>query len=78
MSVFSDKHIIVGVSGGIAAYKAAELVRLFIKQGAQVQVVMTDAAKEFVSALTFQALSGREVRSSLFDLEAEAGPFVMV
>ena len=73
MSVFSDKHIIVGVSGGIAAYKAAELVRLFIKQGAQVQVVMTDAAQEFVSALTFQALSGREVRNNLFDLEAEAG-----
>ncbi|MCK5647998.1 MAG: bifunctional phosphopantothenoylcysteine decarboxylase/phosphopantothenate--cysteine ligase CoaBC [Gammaproteobacteria bacterium] len=73
MSVVKNKNIIVGVCGGIAAYKSAELVRLLIKQGAQVQVVMTHSGKEFVTPLTFQALSGREVRSALFDLDAEAG-----
>ena len=72
MSVFNDKKIIVAVCGGIAAYKSAELVRLFIKQGAQVQVVMTQAATEFVTPLSFQALSGRPVRSDLFDTNAEA------
>jgi len=73
MSVFTNKRIILGVSGGIAAYKSAELLRLLIKQGAKVQVVMTQSAQEFVSALTFQALSGRTVRSAIFDLDAEAG-----
>ncbi len=73
MSVFKNKNIILGVCGGIAAYKSAELVRLMIRQGAQVQVVMTQSAKEFMAPLTFQALSGREVRSELFDLNAEAG-----
>ncbi len=68
-----NKQIILGVCGGIAAYKSAELVRLLCKQGAQVQVVMTAAAGEFITALTFQALSGRPVRTSLFDTEAEAG-----
>lgn len=72
-SVFTDKRIILGVTGGIAAYKSAELVRLFIRLGAQVQVVMTRAATEFVSPLTFQALSTRPVRIELFDSEAEAG-----
>ena len=72
MTVFNNKKIIVGVCGGIAAYKSAELIRLLIKQGAQVQVVVTDAALEFMSALTFQALSGREVRSAIFDPDAEA------
>ena len=73
MSDLNNKKIIVGVSGGIAAYKSAELVRLLIKQGAQVQVVMTLSAQEFVTPLTFQALSGRMVRSDLFDVAAEAG-----
>lgn len=73
MSVFTNKKIILGVSGGIAAYKSAELLRLLTKQGAQVQVVMTHSAEEFVSALTFQALSGRAVRKQLFDAQAEAG-----
>ena len=73
MSDLNNKKIIVGVSGGIAAYKSAELVRLLIKQGAQVQVVMTLSAQEFVTPLTFQALSGRMVRSDLFDVTAEAG-----
>ena len=73
MSEFLNKNIIVGVTGGIAAYKAAELVRLLIKQGAQVQVVMTRSAEQFVSPLTFQALSGNSVRTELFDVDAEAG-----
>ncbi|MCU7938245.1 MAG: bifunctional phosphopantothenoylcysteine decarboxylase/phosphopantothenate--cysteine ligase CoaBC [gamma proteobacterium symbiont of Bathyaustriella thionipta] len=73
MTVFKNKNIILGICGGIAAYKSAELLRLLIKQGAQVQVVMTQSAAEFVGALTFQALSGKDVRSALFDLDAEAG-----
>jgi phosphopantothenoylcysteine decarboxylase / phosphopantothenate---cysteine ligase len=66
------QRIIVGVSGGIAAYKSAELVRRLIERGAEVQVVMTAAAREFVTATTFQALSGRPVRDSLWDAAAEA------
>lgn len=66
-------RLLVGVSGGIAAYKAAELVRLFVGRGAEVQVVMTAGAREFVTPLTFQALSGRPVRDSLWDAAAEAG-----
>ena len=66
-------RLLVGVTGGIAAYKAAELVRLFVGRGAEVQVVMTAGAKEFVTPLTFQALSGRPVRDSLWDSAAEAG-----
>jgi phosphopantothenoylcysteine decarboxylase/phosphopantothenate--cysteine ligase len=66
------KHVILGVSGGIAAYKSAELVRRLIERGAEVQVVMTAAAREFVTAITFQALSGRPVRESLWDQAAEA------
>ncbi|MDR3415656.1 MAG: bifunctional phosphopantothenoylcysteine decarboxylase/phosphopantothenate--cysteine ligase CoaBC [Nevskia sp.] len=65
-------RILLGVTGGIAAYKAAELVRQLVKAGAQVQVVMTDSAQRFVGAQTFQALSGRTVRSSLWDEQAEA------
>lgn len=56
-----NKHIVLGVCGGIAAYKAAELVRLLCKQGCSVQVVMTPAATEFVGPLTYQALSGKPV-----------------
>jgi phosphopantothenoylcysteine decarboxylase/phosphopantothenate--cysteine ligase len=66
------KHILLGVTGGIAAYKSAELVRRLRERGADVQVVMTRAAREFVSATTFQALSGRPVRSDLWDASAEA------
>ena len=66
-----NKHILLGVSGGIAAYKAAELVRLFKKQGADVKVVMTKSALEFISPLTFQALSGNSVQSELLDTDAE-------
>jgi phosphopantothenoylcysteine decarboxylase/phosphopantothenate--cysteine ligase len=66
------KHIILGVSGGIAAYKSADLARRLIERGAEVQVVMTAAAREFVAPLTFQAVTGRAVRDSLWDTAAEA------
>lgn len=66
------KHVLLGVTGGIAAYKSAELVRRLVERGAQVQVVMTAAAREFIGAATFQALSARPVRDSLWDAAAEA------
>jgi phosphopantothenoylcysteine decarboxylase/phosphopantothenate--cysteine ligase len=65
------KRILLGVSGGIAAYKSAELVRLLRKQGAEVRVVMTAAAAQFVTPLTFQALSGNAVHSDILDAESE-------
>lgn len=65
--------VLVGVSGGIAAYKAAELIRGLCAQGAEVRVVMTAAAHSFITPLTLQALSGNEVRSGLLDPGAEAG-----
>jgi phosphopantothenoylcysteine decarboxylase/phosphopantothenate--cysteine ligase len=67
-----DKRILLGVTGGIAAYKSAELVRRLRERGADVQVVMTAAAREFVAPLVFQALSGRAVRTDLWDSAAEA------
>src|ERR1700733_5573146 len=66
------KHILLGVTGGIAAYKSADLVRRLRERGAEVQVVMTDGAREFVTPMTFQALSGRPVRTDLWDPTAEA------
>ncbi|HTB65323.1 MAG TPA: bifunctional phosphopantothenoylcysteine decarboxylase/phosphopantothenate--cysteine ligase CoaBC, partial [Steroidobacteraceae bacterium] len=66
------KHILLGVTGGIAAYKSADLVRRLRERGAEVQVVMTDGAREFVTPMTFQALSGRPVRTDLWDPSAEA------
>ncbi|MHB1351918.1 MAG: bifunctional phosphopantothenoylcysteine decarboxylase/phosphopantothenate--cysteine ligase CoaBC [Thiobacillus sp.] len=63
----ADKKIILGVTGGIAAYKAAELCRLLVKAGADVQVAMTDAAQRFVTPLTFQALSGKPVLTALWE-----------
>lgn len=68
----NSQNILVGVTGGIAAYKAAELVRRLVDRGATVQVVMTAGAKEFVTPLTMQAVSGRPVRDDLWDLDAEA------
>ena len=66
------KHILLGVTGGIAAYKAPDLVRRMRERGAEVQVVMTAGAREFVTPTTFQAVSGRTVRSDLWDAAAEA------
>ncbi len=67
-----NKNILLGITGGIAAYKAASLTRLLVKSGASVRVVMTESAQSFVTSLTFQALSGNSVRSELFDSEHEA------
>ena len=66
MDELKGKTIILGISGGIAAYKSAELIRLFKKEGAEVWVVMTKSAKEFVSPLTFETLSGNPVYSDMF------------
>jgi len=72
MQFMVGKRILLGVTGGIAAYKSADLVRRLKERGAEVQVVMTPAACEFVTPLTFQALSGRPVRTALWDSAAEA------
>ena len=63
----SGKHIVLGLSGGIACYKAAELARALVKAGATVQVVMTEAAEQFITPVTMQALSGRSVFTSTWD-----------
>jgi len=68
----APRRILLGITGGIAAYKAADLVRRLRERGAEVQVVMTEAATRFVTPLTFQALSGRPVRTGLWDEAAEA------
>ena len=73
MSTLSNKRIIVGISGGIAAYKSAEIVRRLQDAGADVRVVMTPGAEEFIRPLTLQALSGHPVHADLLDPEAEAG-----
>lgn len=72
MQTIAPQKLLLGITGGIAAYKSAELARLFIKAGWQVQVVMTQHATEFIAPLTFQALTGREVRGALFDPQHEA------
>ena len=72
MSAPTPFKVLLGVTGGIAAYKSAELVRRLREQGAEVQVVMTEGARHFVGAATFQALSGRPVRTDLWDAAAEA------
>jgi phosphopantothenoylcysteine decarboxylase/phosphopantothenate--cysteine ligase len=69
----AGKHIVLGLSGGIACYKAAELCRALIKQGATVQVVMTEAAEQFITAVTLQALSGRPVFTSQWDSRPAGG-----
>lgn len=73
MSSLTNKHILLGVTGGIAAYKSADLVRRLQDGGASVRVVMTAAAQEFITPLTLQALSGHPVHTALLDPEAEAG-----
>ena len=73
MSSLVNKHILLGVTGGIAAYKSADLVRRLQDAGAEVRVVMTAAAQEFITPLTMQALSGNPVHTTLLDPEAEAG-----
>ena len=72
MKSFANKNILLGVTGGIAAYKSAEIVRHLKKSGASVRVVMTRSAEEFITPLTLQALSGNRVSTELLDAEAEA------
>lgn len=71
MSVLSGKKVLLGISGGIAAYKTASLVRLFIKAGAHVQVIMTPASKDFVTPLTLSTLSKNPVYSSFYNEDDE-------
>ncbi|MBM4329845.1 MAG: bifunctional phosphopantothenoylcysteine decarboxylase/phosphopantothenate--cysteine ligase CoaBC [Deltaproteobacteria bacterium] len=70
--MLKDRKIILGVTGGIAAYKAAELVRELFRAGAEVQVIMTRSAQAFVTPLTFQTLSGNQVTTELFNLIEES------
>lgn len=72
MSTLTNKRVLLGVTGGIAAYKSADLIRRLQDAGADVRVVMTANAKEFITPLTLQALSGKPVHSELLDSEAEA------
>ena len=67
-----NKHILLGISGGIAAYKSAELTAAYVKQGAEVRVVMTAGAQAFITPLTLQALSGNPVHSGLLNPEEES------
>ncbi len=69
--MFSGKHILVGIGGGISVYRVAELTRLFMKQGAAVRCIMTPAACEFVRPMTFEALTGEAVHTELFNLACE-------
>src|SRR3712207_176144 len=70
-SALQGRRVIVGVGGGIAAYKACELVRELGRAGAEVRVAMTEAAQQFVTPLTFQALSGHPVLTNYFDPSRE-------
>ena len=72
MARLFNRNFIVGVTGSIAAYKAAELTRSLVREGANVRVIMTEGACEFITPLTLQALSGHEVHTDLLDTEAEA------
>ncbi|MDG2202728.1 MAG: bifunctional phosphopantothenoylcysteine decarboxylase/phosphopantothenate--cysteine ligase CoaBC, partial [Burkholderiales bacterium] len=67
MNELNGKRILLGITGGIAAYKSAELVRLLKNQGADIRVVMTNSAEEFISPVTLQALSGNPVYTSMWD-----------
>ena len=71
MQILQGKNIVLGITGGIAAYKMPELVRRLIEHGADVRVVMTDSAKAFITPLTLQAVSGNPVSDTLLDTEAE-------
>ena len=73
MSSLTNKRIILGVTGSIAAYKSADLVRRLREAGAEVRVIMTSGGREFITPLTMQAVSGHPVHSDLLDVEAEAG-----
>lgn len=69
--MLENKTVLLGITGGIAAYKSAEIARLLIKSGAEVQVVMTEAATKFITPLTFRAITNKEVITSLFDEKSD-------
>ena len=71
MQELQSKHIVLGLTGGVACYKVAQLCRLLTKVGATVQVVMTEAAQQFITPVTMQALSGRPVFTSQWDARPE-------
>ncbi|MBT8438747.1 MAG: bifunctional phosphopantothenoylcysteine decarboxylase/phosphopantothenate--cysteine ligase CoaBC [Gammaproteobacteria bacterium] len=73
MNTLTNKHIVIGITGGIAAYKSADLTRRLIEAGADVRIVMTHAATQFVTAMTFQALSGHPVFFDNSDSQSQAG-----
>ena len=73
MAHLFNHNVLLGVSGGIAAYKSAELVRQLQERGASVRVIMTHGAQEFITPLTMQALSGNPVHTELLDEHAEQG-----
>src|SRR5229473_5531976 len=70
--MLAGKRIVLGVTGGIAAYKSAEIVRLLVKEGAHVRVIMTRNAQEFITPLTLQTLSGNPVSTETFNLTQES------
>ena len=70
----AGREVVVGICGGIAAYKVADVVSKLVQLGAGVTVVMTDEAQKFITPLTFEALSGRKVRTSTFDLVDTSDP----
>src|SRR5258705_7053196 len=72
MPLLQDKTIVLGLTGGIACYKGAEVVRALVKEGAKVRVVMTRGAREFITPLTLQTLSGHPVATDTFDLTQES------
>ncbi|MFK5893960.1 MAG: bifunctional phosphopantothenoylcysteine decarboxylase/phosphopantothenate--cysteine ligase CoaBC [Pseudomonadota bacterium] len=72
MKDLSNNNILLGISAGIAAYKSCEIVRLLVKKGANVRVVMTENAKQFVTPISLQSLSGNPVRTEIFDTQAES------
>jgi phosphopantothenoylcysteine decarboxylase / phosphopantothenate---cysteine ligase len=72
MNTLTDKHVLLGITGSIAAYKSADLVRRLREQGAQVRVIMTAAATEFITPLTLQAVSGQPVHTQLLDAATES------
>lgn len=72
MKNLSNTNILLGISAGIAAYKCCEIIRLLVKQGAKVRVIMTESAKQFVTPISLQSLSGHPVRTDIFDPQAES------
>src|SRR5215475_1046887 len=72
MGMLAGKTVVLGVTGGIAAYKAAEIVRLLVKDGAIVRVILTKNAQEFITPLTLQTLSGNPVSTETFSLTQES------